>query len=254
MGSSVISTALQNGHVVKNKVSSKDRIEDLFSDTEVIIDFSSSIATESMLLYATDNKKTIPIIIGTTGLSKFHDELIEKYSEFAPVFRSPNMSVAVSILNIAVYMLSQALGDDFDAEIFEKHHRLKKDAPSGTALMLGKTIAKARGHDFLDMANFVRYGVVAPRKRGEIGFSIQRCGNAVGEHRVNFVGASEEIVISHNAFSRKIFADGAIKVAPWIKNQKPGLYSMHDYTRAMILPVVQSMCEYFFESNIYAEA
>jgi 4-hydroxy-tetrahydrodipicolinate reductase len=250
MGGSVVGAALQSGHIVKNKVSSRDDIGNLFSDTDVVIDFSCPMATESMLIYARENQEKVPIIVGTTGLSKMHEGLMQECSEITPVFRSPNMSVVVSVLNITVYILSQYLGDGFDAEIFEKHHRFKKDAPSGTALMLGKTIAKARGHDFLDMANFARYGVISPRRHGEIGFSVQRCGKIVGKHSVSFTGENEDVVVSHSAQSRKIFAEGAIKVASWLQPQPPGLYSMNDYMKATILPIVKNMCKHFFEEEM----
>lgn len=250
MGGFVVKAALREGYVVQKKVSSRDSIFNLFDDTDCIIDFSCPMATESMLRYALENKVTTPMVIGTTGLSKLHMDLMDKNAEFNQVFYSPNMSFVVSIMNMMVYSLAKLLGEEFDAEILDIHHKLKKDAPSGTALMFGKTIARSRNQDFSDFASFVRYGVIEQRRRGEIGFSVQRCGKAIGIHDVKFVGDLEEIGITHNAHSKELFAKGAVKAAYWLPKQRPGMYDMNKFTKDMIMPTMKSLYKDFFARKV----
>ncbi|MDR3030762.1 MAG: 4-hydroxy-tetrahydrodipicolinate reductase, partial [Holosporales bacterium] len=236
MGGFVIKSALQEGHLIVNKVSSKDSMEKLFLNTDVIIDFSCPLATEHMLKQMIDNKISIPVVIGTTGLSEMHRKMMREYSQISPIFYSTNMSFLISILNMAIYFISKLLGEDYDVEILDVHHKLKKDAPSGTALMFGKTVAKARGREFQDVANFVRYGIIEQRKRGEIGFSSQRCSKVIGTHEISFMGEYENIKIKHESHSREIFAKGAIKAAKWLIRQPKGFYAMDDFTKEFITP------------------
>ena len=249
MGGFVVKAALQEGFVIQNRISSKDSIGNLFESTDVIIDFSCPLATESMLRFAAENQTKVPLIIGTTGLSKMHTDLMQRCTTNAAVFYAPNMSFLVAIFNMAVYAISKLLGDDFDAEILDVHHKLKKDAPSGTALMLGKTIARARGKDFSKVANFVRYGIIEQRQRGEIGFAVQRCGNVIGTHEVDFMGEFEDLKIRHEAHSKEIFARGAVKAARWIVKQSKGFYTMNDFTKDMIFPVVKALYKDFFAAG-----
>ena len=246
MGGLVIKSALRDGFEISNKISSKDRISDLFVDTDVIVDFSCPVATESMLQYVNKEKVSIPIVIGTTGLSEQCMELMESCSEFVQVFYSPNMSFLISILNMMCYATAKLLDSSYDVEISEVHHRLKKDAPSGTALMLGKTIAQARGRRFEEVARFTRYGVIPLRQQGEIGFAVQRCGNTVGKHEISFVGEYETLKIKHTAHSKEIFAKGTVKAIRWLVKQKPGFYTMNDFTRDMVIPMVKSLYKDFF--------
>jgi 4-hydroxy-tetrahydrodipicolinate reductase len=246
MGGFAVKAALQEGFVVENKVSSKDRIEKLFENTEAVIDFSCPLATETMLNYALENKLSIPLVIGTTGLSKIHRELMKKYSIAAPIFYSQNMSFLIAILNMTLYAVAKLLGEDFDVEILDIHHKLKKDAPSGTAIMFGKTIAKARKKNFNDVANFIRYGIIEQRERGEIGFSVQRCSNVIGTHEVSFMGEYENIKIKHEAHSREIFAKGAIQATKWLIKQPKGIYTMNDFTKDLMIPMVKSLYKDFF--------
>ena len=246
MGGFVIKAALQEGFVIENKVSSRDNIENLFKNTDAIIDFSCPIATEAMLRYARNNREKIPLIIGTTGLSNMHIDLMKECAANVPVFYSPNMSFLIAILNMTVYAMAKLLNEDFDVEILDVHHKLKKDAPSGTALMLGKTIAKARDRDFSDVANFVRYGIIEQRQRGEIGFSVQRCSNVIGTHEISFMGEFENIKIEHEAHSKEIFAKGAVQAAKWIIKQSNGLYTMNDFTKDLMVPMIKSLYKDFF--------
>jgi 4-hydroxy-tetrahydrodipicolinate reductase len=197
-----------------------------------------------MLLYVKKHMPNIPIVIGTTGLSKIHIDLMENCSYFTPIFHAPNMSFVVSLINTLLALVAKILpSQEFDTEISEVHHKLKKDAPSGTALMFGKTIAEVRGDNFLDVANFIRYGIIDQRKTGEIGFSVQRCGRVIGKHKVSFVGNHENISIIHEAHSKEIYAVGAIHAAEWTYKQKPGLYDMRDLTKDAVLPIIKEMCE-----------
>jgi 4-hydroxy-tetrahydrodipicolinate reductase len=242
MGGLIVKALLQEGgFAITSKVSSRDNIEPMFDCSDVIIDFSCPLATEAMLRCAASNKSRIPLVIGTTGLSKMHYELMEECAVHAPVFCSPNMSLLVAALNLTVHMLAKIMDDTYDVEIFDSHHRMKKDAPSGTALMLGRTVARARNREFDEVANFVRYGIIEQRKRGEIGFSVQRSGTTVGIHEVAFVGSHESIKIRHEAYSKEIFARGAVQAAKWLVRQNNGLYSMDDFARDTISPLLNEL-------------
>jgi 4-hydroxy-tetrahydrodipicolinate reductase len=249
MGGNVIKVALQEGHGVVNKVSSKDNISMLFRRADVVVDFSCPMATEAMLRYVCDRRTEVPIVVGTTGLSKLHINLMRECSKFTPIFSSPNMSILVSLTNVIVYELAQLLDESFDVEISETHHRLKKDAPSGTAIMLGKTIADARKQNFSDVANFVRFGIIDQRKRGEIGFSVRRCGRINGIHSVAFVDNDECLSISHEAFSKEIFSKGAIAAAKWVLHQNPGFYNMTDMAKSLVVPVLDNMMHSLFKDT-----
>ena len=249
MGGFVIKAALQDGYNIVNKVSSKDDISTLFQDTDAVVDFSCPMATESMLLYAKEHHRNTPLVIGTTGLSRMHTELMHDCSKNAPVFYSPNMSFLISISNMMIYAIAKLLGEDFDAEILDVHHKLKQDAPSGTALMLGKTIASARGREFTDVANFIRYGIIEQRRRGEIGFAVQRCGNVVGTHEVSFMGEYENLRIKHESHSKEIFAKGAVKATRWLISQNNGFYTMNDFTKDLIVPIVKDLYKEFFSAQ-----
>jgi 4-hydroxy-tetrahydrodipicolinate reductase len=238
MGGLVVKALLQvGGFAITSKVSSSGGIEAMFNCSDVIIDFSCPLATEAMLRSAEENMSHVPIVIGTTGLSDMHRKLMNERAVHAPIFCSPNMSPLVAILNSVVSFLAKAVDEDFDVEILDRHHRMKKDAPSGTALMLGRAVAQARNRAFDDVANFVRYGIIEQRKRGEIGFSVQRSGNVVGTHEVAFVGALESIKVKHEAHSKEIFAKGAVKAAQWLVRQSNGLYSMDDLMKDTISPL-----------------
>lgn len=246
MGGLVIKSALREGFEISNKISSKNQISDLFLDTDVIVDFSCPVATESMLQSVNKERLSIPIVIGTTGLSEQCIELMHKCANFVQIFYSPNMSFLISIVNMMAYATAKLLDDSYDVEIHEVHHKFKKDAPSGTALMLGKTIAQARVKEFEKVARFNRYGIIPLRQEGEIGFSVQRCGNTVGKHEISYVGEYETLKIKHTAHSKEIFARGAVKAIRWLIQQKPGFYTMNDFTRDRIVHVVKSLYKDFF--------
>lgn len=200
---------------------------DLLSSTtmkpDVIIDFSVPEASFLALDYAVCN--LVPIVIATTGFSDDQSKKILEYSEAIPIFKASNMSYTINLICKILTNISPLLSD-MDIEIIEKHHNRKKDAPSGTALMLAKAIDSSleNKHTY----TFDRHSKLSPRTHQEIGFSSVRGGNLVGEHNVMFIGNYETIEIKHTAYSREVYAEGAIRAARFIINQKNGLYDMED--------------------------
>lgn len=193
-------------------------------DADVVIDFSVPTATEEILAYCVQKK--IPLVICTTALSDALIEQIRLAGEQIPVFRSGNMSLGVNLMCALLKRAKRTLGDAFDVEIIETHHNRKKDAPSGTALMLADAICAADGesHEY----RFGRSETDRRRAPGEIGFHSVRGGTIVGEHEVRFLGDDEEIAIRHAAYSKLVFANGAIRAAAFLVEQPAGLYSMDD--------------------------
>ncbi len=167
-------------------------------------------------------------VIGTTGLSPEQMERIKELSKGVRCVFSPNMSVGVNVMFKIVQEVTQVLGPEYDIEIFEAHHRLKKDSPSGTAAKLGELIAKASGRDFDQVGVYGRKGMVGERTKEEIGMQVIRAGDIVGEHTVLFGGIGERLEIIHRAHSRDNFARGAVRAALWVVNQPNGLYDMQD--------------------------
>lgn len=200
--------------------------KDEVSKGEVIIDFTAPDATLTFLQEAISQKKAM--VIGTTGFSQEEKKKITVASKKIPIVLSPNMSVGVNVVFKLLADVASALGNQYDAEILEMHHKNKKDAPSGTALHMGEVIASARGTTLSNVGCFSRHGTIGVRPAGEIGIQSLRAGDVVGEHTVLFDGHGERIEISHRAYSRQNFAWGALIAARWIVNQKPGLYDMMD--------------------------
>ncbi len=167
-------------------------------------------------------------VIGTTGHSAEEEAVIAKAASRATIVKSGNMSLGVNLLAGLVKQVAKTLNDDYDIEIFEMHHNKKIDAPSGTALMLGRAAAAGRGVDLTTHSARGRDGMTGARKPGDIGFASLRGGSNVGEHRVIFAGPAESIELTHRAEDRLIFARGALHAALWARGKKPGLYSMAD--------------------------
>lgn len=197
----------------------------LLENSDIVIDFSAPIATQNLLEASLENPK--PLVIATTGLNDHQKNLMIEASKKAPILYATNMSLGVAILNKLVAMVSEKLRD-FDIEIVEQHHRYKVDAPSGTALTLAESCAKARGLNLKDVIVTGRSGHVGARTKDEIGVFAVRGGDVVGRHTVGFYNDGEFLELNHTATSRETFARGAIKVAKWLINQKPGLYSIND--------------------------
>jgi len=167
-------------------------------------------------------------VIGTTGFDAAGEALINDAAAKATIVKAGNMSLGVNLLALLTQKVAAALGEDYDIEIVEMHHRMKVDAPSGTALMLGEAAAKGRGVPLGEKSVRVRDGHTGARKPGDIGFATLRGGSVVGDHTVIFAGDGERIELTHLAADRGIFARGAVKAALWGKGRAPGLYSMAD--------------------------
>jgi 4-hydroxy-tetrahydrodipicolinate reductase len=213
---------------LENKTNSliTDNLEKLFSDADAVIDFSSSELTLRCAEMCA--KKNKILISGTTGLTDEEKEKLEKYSHNCIIVHSGNMSIGINLLLNLVEETSSLLREDYDTEVLEMHHRNKKDAPSGTALMLGQAIAKGKNLNFGEVSRRVRDGVIGPRETNEIGFAVLRGGDVVGEHTVIFAGIGERLELSHKATSRLIFVNGAIRATIWAFKKEKGLYSMQD--------------------------
>lgn len=203
-----------------------DNIEKLFDESDAVIDFSSPELTMTCAEIA--SKKGKILITGTTGLSEDEEEKLKSLANKCVIVYSSNMSIGINLLLNLVEETASLLRDNYDTEILEMHHRNKKDAPSGTALMLGKAVAKGRNLDFGEVSRKVRDGEIGPRENNEIGFAVLRGGDVVGDHTVIFAGNGERIELSHKASSRLIFVNGAIRATIWASGQKNGFYTMQD--------------------------
>ena len=195
-------------------------------EPEVVIDFSMPKATIEIARVAAERKW--PLVIGTTGLSEAEKHKLQQYQEGLPWVLAPNMSVGVNLLFKLAADVTRILGDSFDIDIVEAHHRFKADAPSGTAVRLGEEIARARGVELTDKACYGRQGRPGARPADEIGILAVRAGDIVGEHTVIFGSLGERIELVHKAHTRDNFALGALRAAKWIIRQPPGLYDMMD--------------------------
>jgi 4-hydroxy-tetrahydrodipicolinate reductase len=183
-------------------------------------DFSADVATECA-------RARRALVSGTTGMNTSQRARFQSAAEQVPVLWAPNMSIGVNLLLAALEQVASRIGDDYDAEIVEAHHRHKVDAPSGTALALGEVLAAVRGEPLAALAEH-GHAASGPRQRGRIGFHSIRAGEIVGEHDVRLVSAGEEIRLGHRAFSRDAFASGALRAAAWLHGRKAGFYGIRD--------------------------
>jgi len=193
---------------------------------DVVIDFTTPAATLALLPQAVEAK--IALVIGTTGLDAAGVEAIRSASSRIPIVFAPNMSLGMNVMFKVVADVARALGAGYDVEIIEAHHRQKNDAPSGTALALGRVLADAVKHRLDEVAVYARHGDVGPRSTGEIGIQTIRAGDIVGDHTVLFGGLGERLEITHRASSRDTFARGALRAAQWLSGKPAGLYDMQD--------------------------
>ena len=196
----------------------------LARSADVLVDFSSPGALEANLDAAT--AEGVPILVGTTGLEERHHWLCDQAAMHAAVLQTGNTSLGVNMLAHLVREAASRLGEDWDVEIVEMHHRRKLDAPSGTALMLGEAAAAGRGVALAHASERGRDGITGPRARGAIGFASLRGGTVPGEHSAILAGDDERLVLSHSAESRMIFARGAVRAARWLIGKPPGRYTM----------------------------
>jgi 4-hydroxy-tetrahydrodipicolinate reductase len=201
-------------------------IKSVKEKADVIIDFSSPKATVELSRIASD--KGIAMVIGTTGLGEDEVEMIKSGTNNIPCVLAPNMSVGVNLLLKVLADIAKVTGDDYDVEIIEAHHKLKKDAPSGTAMKMAHVLASALHRNLDETAVYARKGLIGERSVKEIGIQTIRAGDIVGEHTVIFGGLGERIEVTHKASSRDTFARGALKAALWVSKKPPGLYDMQD--------------------------
>ncbi|MBN1391853.1 MAG: 4-hydroxy-tetrahydrodipicolinate reductase [Sedimentisphaerales bacterium] len=196
------------------------------ASADVVIDFSRPAAADSTVGYCL--KSNVALVLGTTGLTEKQHEQIKTASAKIPVIYGTNMSVGMNVLFSLAGKVASLLGDEYDTEIIEQHHRFKKDAPSGSALTLAENICKATGKKFPDCLTHGRSGKNAFREKGTIGIHAVRAGDITGIHSVVFSTLGETVALNHTAHSRDTFALGALRAARWLVGKKPGLYSMAD--------------------------
>lgn len=225
MGQAIAQAAEEAGHEVTGKVDIGDDLAEALKGAQVVIDFSFHTATEELFQEAARQGKAI--VCGTTGHSPSQREHLMKLASQTPTVWVGNFSIGVNLLCYLTEKAASILPLGYDAEIVEMHHRHKKDAPSGTALMLAEAIAKARKLS-LEELRHGREGITGERTQKEIGMHSMRGGDVVGDHTVVFSEIGERIELSHKASSRAIFARGAIRAAEWLSGREPGVYAMRD--------------------------
>ncbi|HEX8667991.1 MAG TPA: 4-hydroxy-tetrahydrodipicolinate reductase [Allosphingosinicella sp.] len=214
------------GRAIANVAAEAAEVAIAEQDPDVFVDFSVPAAVGEHLAAARAAGR--PILIGTTGLDGAYHRLIDEAAAEIAVIHAPNTSLGVNLLAHLVHEAAARLGVAWDIEIVEMHHRMKADAPSGTALLLGEAAAEARGVELDAVAERGRDGITGPREGGRIGFAALRGGSVAGDHQVIFAGEGERIELGHRAESRAIFARGAIEAARWLIGKPPGRYTMAD--------------------------
>ena len=236
LGRAVIAAVEESADAaVKGTTTSSGDPAAALQSADVAIEFALPQATAANLAACVAAKR--PIVIGTTGHDQAQREQIAAAAREIGIVMAPNMSLGVNLLLKLVELTAGKLDASYDIEVFEAHHRNKKDAPSGTALALGAAAAAGRGTKLSDVAEYARHGAGAARPRDAIGFQVFRGGDVVGDHTVTFAGAGERIELTHRASDRMAFARGAVEAARWLVGRPPGLYSMQDVlaTRAINL-------------------
>lgn len=224
MGQALHEAIVAAGHEVSGGIDQGGDPLALAKESDVLVDFSAPAALEFNLDAAIH--AGIPIVVGTTGLAERHHWLVDAAAVSVPVLQTGNTSLGVTLLAHLVREAASRLGEDWDIEIVETHHRMKVDAPSGTALLLGEAAAAGRGVRLAEESVRGRDGVTGARKQGTIGFAALRGGTVAGDHTVHFLADNERIALSHLAENRAIFAKGAVRAALWLLGQEPGRYTM----------------------------
>jgi len=239
MGQQLIKTSKKNKNfklvsLTENRIINKNimgirpnlNTENAFKKANIIIDFTVPKCTLEVLKIASKLKKRV--IIGTTGFTKREENIIKKYARKIPILKAGNMSLGVNLLMYLTEIASKSLNNNFLTKVFEVHHRNKKDHPSGTALMLGKGIAVGKNKDFYRLMGKKYLNKKSFPYGKKINFNSLRKGSVIGEHEVSFSSGKETVSLSHEAFDRTLFAEGALTAARWIIGKKPGLYSMRN--------------------------
>jgi len=218
-------TDLKSGKTVNGIKTQKNNLA-AFKKTDVIIDFSRPKASLEILNYAKKLKKKV--VIGTTGFTKQQNNLIKNYSKKIAIFKSGNMSLGINLLEYIVNILSKKIPNDYDVGINDNHHRKKVDYPSGTALMLANAVCKGKNKNLKSIKGKTFLNKKGSLQKDKINFFITRKGNTIGKHSVIFNNKIENIELKHTAFSRELFADGALNAAVWISKKNKGLFNMQD--------------------------
>ncbi len=225
MGRALIACAPQHpGLQVAGLVDQGDDIRPLLPQADVVIDFSSHTATPAIVELCVSHKKAV--VIGTTGHSQEDRSQITSHASSIPMVLSSNFSTGVNTLFWLTRKAAEILGPGFDLEVVEMHHRLKRDAPSGTARTLAEILAEVRGEQLEKVMRHGREGIVGQRTNSEIGMHSIRGGDVVGDHTVIFASVGERVELTHKASTRETFANGALRAAEWLVAQPPGLYDM----------------------------
>ena len=227
MGRAMLVCAAQHSDLqVVGQIDQGDELRTVIGQGDVVIDFSSHNATPGIASLCAEHKKAL--VIGTTGHSDEGRSRIQDFKSQIPIVLSSNFSTGVNTLFWLTQKAAELLGSGYDLEIVEVHHRLKRDAPSGTAQTLAEILAEARKQMLDKVARHGRVGLVGERPGTEIGIHSVRGGDVVGDHTVIFAGPGERLELTHKASSRDTFADGALRAAQWAVKQRPGLYDMRD--------------------------
>ena len=224
MGQALQAAIADAGHDYAGGIGRDGDVAALARASDVLVDFSAPGALEGNLEAAI--AAGVPVVVGTTGLEERHHWLIDAAAVSIPVLQTGNTSLGVTLMAHLVREAAQRLGPDWDIEIVETHHRMKVDAPSGTALLLGQAAARGRGEDLDAVAERGRDGITGARAIGAIGFASLRGGTVAGDHAVHFLADNERLTLSHMAENRGIFARGAVRAAHWLLDRAPGRYTM----------------------------
>jgi 4-hydroxy-tetrahydrodipicolinate reductase len=224
MGQALVRAIAEAGHECAGGVDRGGDVAALADRSDALVDFSAPAALDANLHAAIG--AGVPILVGTTGLDERNHATIDSAALAVPVLQTGNTSLGVTLLAYLVRETTSRLGPEWDVEVLEMHHRMKVDAPSGTALILGEAAAEGRGIDFYAPESPARHGHTGPREPGTIGFASLRGGTVAGEHSVILAGPQERLVLSHTAEDRMIFAHGAVRGAAWLIGREPGRYTM----------------------------
>jgi 4-hydroxy-tetrahydrodipicolinate reductase len=227
MGQALVLCAARNPELkVTGQIDAGDDLSAVIGQGDVVIDFSAHDATAGIAAICAENKK--PVVIGTTGHTETAKAAITKLAVKIPIVWASNYSTGVNTLFWLTRKAAEILGPGFDLEVVEMHHRMKKDAPSGTATTLVEILAEVRKQQLNEVIRHGRKGIVGERTAAEIGMHALRGGDVVGDHTVIFAANGERVELTHKASSRETFANGALRAAQWVVSQKPGLYDMQD--------------------------
>ena len=227
MGQTLLACAPRHSKLqVVGQIDQGDDLSAVIGQCDAVIDFSAHHATPAVSQLCAKNKKAL--VIGTTGHNDTETFEIRKCAETIPMVWASNYSTGINTLFWLTRKAAEILGPDFDLEVVEMHHRLKRDAPSGTAKSLAEILAQVRHLQYSTAARHGRHGIVGERTQGEIGVHAIRGGDVVGDHTVIFANTGERVELTHKASSRETFANGALRAAAWVVQQKPGVYDMQD--------------------------